>query len=258
MPLAARQKRDERDERRPRGRRPGSSTPAAPGAANTSTFLTHCLGRAVTSRLKASEGVRSTSGCARLRCRDRPLGGYGHRSQSIGIDLLSSVVMTELVADVVIYTRTGDDGTHRAAVRRPGPARTPPARRPTATSTRRSRRSASPGRRPSATRSSTGCSIRLQRELFVVGAELATAPANRGKLEPGVSRVTAEMVAALEPIIDDVSSRFDPPQEFVLPGENRGRGRARPRPHGRAAGRALGRGGRARRAGSTTATSSPT
>ena len=62
--------------------------------------------------------------------------------------------------------------------------------------------------------------VRLQRELFVVGAELATDPANRGKLEPGVSRVTAEMVAALEPIIDDVSSRFDPPQEFVLPGEN--------------------------------------
>ena len=32
--------------------------------------------------------------------------------------------------------------------------------------------------------------IRLQRELFVVGAELATAPANRAKLEPGVSLTT--------------------------------------------------------------------
>jgi cob(I)alamin adenosyltransferase len=63
--------------------------------------------------------------------------------------------------------------------------------------------------------------IRLQRELFVAGAELATAPANRSKLTPGVSRVTAEMVTALEPVIDDVTSRFDPPQEFVLPGENR-------------------------------------
>src|SRR5262245_38332122 len=40
---------------------------------------------------------------------------------------------------------------------------------------------------------------RLQRELFVVGAELATAPANRGRLEPGVSLVTQEMVDALEP-----------------------------------------------------------
>jgi cob(I)alamin adenosyltransferase len=63
--------------------------------------------------------------------------------------------------------------------------------------------------------------VRLQRELFVVGAELATAPENRTKLEPGVSRVTAEMVVALEPLIDDVTTRYDPPTEFVLPGENR-------------------------------------
>jgi cob(I)alamin adenosyltransferase len=63
--------------------------------------------------------------------------------------------------------------------------------------------------------------IRLERELFVAGAELATDPERRAKLEPGVSRVTAEMVTALEPIIDDVTGRFDPPREFVLPGENR-------------------------------------
>ena len=61
----------------------------------------------------------------------------------------------------------------------------------------------------------------LQRELFVAGAELATAPENRSKLTPGVSLVTAEMVTALEPIIDDIAARYDPPQEFVLPGENR-------------------------------------
>lgn len=63
--------------------------------------------------------------------------------------------------------------------------------------------------------------VRLQRELFVVGAELATAPSNRSKLEPGVSLVTAEMVSALEPVIDDLTERFDAPTEFVLPGENR-------------------------------------
>ncbi len=63
--------------------------------------------------------------------------------------------------------------------------------------------------------------VRLQRELFVVGAELATAPAGRGKLAAGVSLVTPEMVRALEPVIDDVTTRFDPPREFVLPGENR-------------------------------------
>jgi cob(I)alamin adenosyltransferase len=63
--------------------------------------------------------------------------------------------------------------------------------------------------------------IRLQRELFVVGAELATAPENRSKLEPGVSLTTGEMVRALEPIIDDITARYEPPKEFVLPGENR-------------------------------------
>jgi|SRR5262245_10332054 len=63
--------------------------------------------------------------------------------------------------------------------------------------------------------------IRLQRELFVVGAELATAPENRAKLEPGVSLTTDDMVDALEPIIDDVTTRYEPPTEFVLPGENR-------------------------------------
>jgi len=63
--------------------------------------------------------------------------------------------------------------------------------------------------------------LRLQRELFVVGAELATAPDKRGKLVDGVSRTTDSMVTALEPIIDDVTARYDPPTEFVLPGENR-------------------------------------
>jgi cob(I)alamin adenosyltransferase len=62
---------------------------------------------------------------------------------------------------------------------------------------------------------------RLQRELFVAGAELATAPDRRTRLEPAVSRVTPEMVEALEPLIDDITARFDAPKEFVLPGENR-------------------------------------
>jgi cob(I)alamin adenosyltransferase len=63
--------------------------------------------------------------------------------------------------------------------------------------------------------------VRLQRELFVVGAELATAPENRRKLTPEVSLVTAEMVERLEPLIDDLTGRYTPPTEFVLPGENR-------------------------------------
>src|ERR1700730_14293059 len=63
--------------------------------------------------------------------------------------------------------------------------------------------------------------LRLQRELFVVGAELATDPANRTKLEPGVSLTTDDMVTALEPVIDDITARYDAPTELVLPGEDR-------------------------------------
>jgi cob(I)alamin adenosyltransferase len=61
--------------------------------------------------------------------------------------------------------------------------------------------------------------LRLQRELFVVGAELATHVERRDRLEPGVSRVTEEMVAALEAEIDELESWVEQPQEFVLPGE---------------------------------------
>ncbi len=63
--------------------------------------------------------------------------------------------------------------------------------------------------------------IRLERHLWVLMAELATAPDNRHKLEPGTSLVTAEMVVALEPVIDDLTARFEPPTEFVVPGQNR-------------------------------------
>src|SRR2546423_15477550 len=40
--------------------------------------------------------------------------------------------------------------------------------------------------------------VRLQRELFVVGAQLATAPQKPGKFEAGRSRVTQAMGSALE------------------------------------------------------------
>jgi cob(I)alamin adenosyltransferase len=60
----------------------------------------------------------------------------------------------------------------------------------------------------------------LQRQLFVVGAELATAASNRHKLEDGTSRVTAEMVAALESRIDAIVADAGLPSEFVVPGGN--------------------------------------
>jgi cob(I)alamin adenosyltransferase len=63
--------------------------------------------------------------------------------------------------------------------------------------------------------------VRLERDLWVAMAELATAPENRGKLDPGVSSVTVQMVEGLEPVIDDLTSRFEAPTEFVVPGQNR-------------------------------------
>lgn len=62
--------------------------------------------------------------------------------------------------------------------------------------------------------------LRLQRELFVVGAELATHPDRRDRLTDDVSRVTAEMVTALEAEIDSLEELVEQPKEFVLPGES--------------------------------------
>jgi cob(I)alamin adenosyltransferase len=60
--------------------------------------------------------------------------------------------------------------------------------------------------------------LRLQRELFVAGAELATAPEAQGRLEDGVSRVTDAMVQELEPLIDRYMDRVDLPPHFVIAG----------------------------------------
>ena len=62
--------------------------------------------------------------------------------------------------------------------------------------------------------------IGLCRDLYVLMAELATAPENHHKLVAGQTLVTEEMAVALETLIDDVSTRFEPPTEFVIPGQN--------------------------------------
>jgi cob(I)alamin adenosyltransferase len=63
-------------------------------------------------------------------------------------------------------------------------------------------------------------SLRLQRELFVVGAEIATHVDRRDRLADGVSRVTAAMVEALEAEIDELEGMVEQPKEFVVPGES--------------------------------------
>lgn len=62
--------------------------------------------------------------------------------------------------------------------------------------------------------------LRIQNELFVAGAELATAPEAAERLEDGVSRVTADMVDALDGLIDRYMDRVDLPPKFVIPGGN--------------------------------------
>ena len=61
--------------------------------------------------------------------------------------------------------------------------------------------------------------LRLQRELFVVGAELATHTERRPRLVAGTTLVTGEMVSALEREIDELELVVPQPKEFVVPGE---------------------------------------
>jgi cob(I)alamin adenosyltransferase len=60
--------------------------------------------------------------------------------------------------------------------------------------------------------------LRVQNELFIAGAELATAPEAAERLEPGVSKVTPDMVDRLEKDIDRYMDRVDLPPKFVIPG----------------------------------------
>ena len=60
--------------------------------------------------------------------------------------------------------------------------------------------------------------LRIQNDLFIAGAELATAPEAADRLEDGVSRVTAEMVDSLDGMIDGYMDRVDLPPKFVIPG----------------------------------------
>jgi cob(I)alamin adenosyltransferase len=60
----------------------------------------------------------------------------------------------------------------------------------------------------------------LQRKLFVVGADLATNPDERTRLEAGVSLVTEQMVTGIEARIDALVETHPLPNAFVVPGAN--------------------------------------
>jgi len=61
--------------------------------------------------------------------------------------------------------------------------------------------------------------LRFQRELFVVGAELATNPDAWDRLEDGRTRVSADMLDAVERTLVETEASITLPAEFVVPGE---------------------------------------
>jgi cob(I)alamin adenosyltransferase len=63
--------------------------------------------------------------------------------------------------------------------------------------------------------------LQLQRELFVVGAELAANPAAWDRLRDDQTRVSAAMVTRLDAVLADYETRITFPTEFVVPGETR-------------------------------------
>lgn len=60
--------------------------------------------------------------------------------------------------------------------------------------------------------------LELQRGLFVVAAEVASNPRRRERLVSGISRVTAQMIAALEQVIDGLLAEHPLRPAFVVPG----------------------------------------
>ena len=60
--------------------------------------------------------------------------------------------------------------------------------------------------------------LQVQREMFTVGAELATAPDQYRHLQDNFAVVTREMVARLEGFIDELDAQIDLPNAFIVPG----------------------------------------
>jgi cob(I)alamin adenosyltransferase len=63
--------------------------------------------------------------------------------------------------------------------------------------------------------------LRIQRELFVAGAELAANPAAWERLQDGTTRVSAAMVVGIETLLADYEARIEFPKAFVVAGETR-------------------------------------
>ncbi len=62
--------------------------------------------------------------------------------------------------------------------------------------------------------------LRLQDDIFIAGAELATAAEATERLQDGISRTNEQMVEAVEERIDHYMSGVSLPAQFVIPGGN--------------------------------------
>ena len=62
----------------------------------------------------------------------------------------------------------------------------------------------------------------VQRDLFMVGAELATDLSNRDHLTERFRTLTADHVSGLESLIDDLAKDVEIPPNFIIPGASPG------------------------------------
>ena len=119
---------------------------------------------------------------------------------------------------VRIYTKTGDDGTtgllYGGRISKADPATEAYGSVDEAVAALGLARANSPAQEDAAV------ILRLQRDLFVVAADLAVNPNDRARLVPGVSCTTDDMVDALEDLIDRTVEAHPLPNEFVVPGAN--------------------------------------
>jgi cob(I)alamin adenosyltransferase len=118
---------------------------------------------------------------------------------------------------VTIYTKKGDDGTTGLLY---GGRVPKDAERPTAYGEVDEAQAVLGVVRAEAAPELAEIVLGIQRDLWVVMAELATGVENVAKLVDGQTRPTEAMVDALTERIDEISSRFEPPTEFVVPGES--------------------------------------
>lgn len=64
--------------------------------------------------------------------------------------------------------------------------------------------------------------LKIQKELFTVGAELAIAPEDSEKLASSFKPVTDKMSTELEKLIDELEAEITMPKAFIIPGANAG------------------------------------